>query len=113
MIPLYLLTLFSLVIIDATWLFSMGSMYKQWIGGLFAPGINYIPIVLFYLVYAVAVIFFVISPAIKSSTPLLTVFLTGAFFGLIAYAAYDLTNQATLRDWPWIVTFLLIGRQSV
>ena len=30
----------------------------------------------------------------------------GALFGLVAYATYDLTNQATMRDWPWRVTLV-------
>ena len=33
-------------------------------------------------------------------------FWRGAVFGLTAYGTYDLTNQATLRDWPTIVTII-------
>jgi uncharacterized membrane protein len=29
---------------------------------------------------------------------------SGALLGLVAYGTYDLTNQATLKDWPWVVT---------
>jgi uncharacterized membrane protein len=47
-------------------------------------------------------VFFVISPSHRSRDALLR----GAFFGLVAYATYDLTNQATLRDWPWHVTLV-------
>ena len=50
--------------------------------------------------------FFVISPAMKQGTSLLNIFLYGALFGLVAYATYDLTNHATMRDWPLHVTLL-------
>ena len=35
--------------------------------------------------------------------------MTGAFFGLVAYATYDLTNQAVIRDWPVVVTVIDLG----
>jgi uncharacterized membrane protein len=31
---------------------------------------------------------------------------SGAVFGLVAYASYDLTNQATLRVWPTHLTLI-------
>jgi uncharacterized membrane protein len=30
----------------------------------------------------------------------------GAFFGLVTYATYDLTNLATLKDFPLLVTIV-------
>jgi uncharacterized membrane protein len=45
-------------------------------------------------------------PGIKSGHALFSVFLAGALFGLVAYATYDLTNHATLRDWPLVVTLI-------
>lgn len=33
-------------------------------------------------------------------------FAWGALFGLIAYATYDLTNLATIKDWPLLVTII-------
>jgi uncharacterized membrane protein len=38
---------------------------------------------------------------------------TGALFGLVAYRTYDLTNQATLRDWPVWLTVLDMGWGTV
>jgi uncharacterized membrane protein len=60
------------------------------------------PAVLFYLLYVAGLVYFVMLPASRSRDALLR----GALFGLIAYATYDLTNQATLRDWPWQVTLV-------
>ncbi len=51
---------------------------------------------LFYLVYGVGLVSFVVLPAPR----VLDAMARGALFGLVAYATYDLTNQATLRDWP-------------
>jgi uncharacterized membrane protein len=58
------------------------------------------PAVLFYLLYGAALVYFVILPARSTREALQR----GAFFGLVAYATYDLTNQATLIGWPWQVT---------
>lgn len=105
-ILLYLGTLISLLAIDSVWLFSMGAQYRTWLSGLFAPAISWAPVLVFYPLYALGLVFFVISPALRKGVPWWSVLLTGLFFGLIAYAAYDLTNQATLKDWPLIVTIV-------
>ena len=102
----YFLTLISLVVIDSIWLFSMGGHYKRWLAAHFAPSVQYPPIIIFYFLYALGVLFFVIAPALKNGTGFLQIFLTGAFFGLIAYGAYDFTNQATLTNWPTYVTII-------
>ena len=102
----YIITLITIAIIDSAWLFSMGSKYKTWLGHLFADNVNFIPAVIFYLIYTFGIMFFVVSPALKQGTSLLNIFLYGALFGLVAYATYDLTNHATLRDWPLHVTLL-------
>ncbi len=61
-----------------------------------------VPALIFYLLYAAGIVYFVVRPA--SGEPTLNIFLIGAFFGLCAYAAYDLTNQATIEGWPVAVT---------
>ena len=55
---------------------------------------------------SVDVLYFVSIPLYTSGAKLMTVFLTGALFGLVAYATYDLTNQATVKNWPMIVTLV-------
>ncbi|MEN9622209.1 MAG: hypothetical protein RLZZ67_643 [Candidatus Parcubacteria bacterium] len=103
---LYIYTILSLAVIDAVWLFSTGAQYKKWLGHLFADTVNFVPAIIFYLIYTFGVVFFVVSPAVKNSTGLLTVLLSGAILGLVAYGTYDLTNHATMRDWPLVVTLL-------
>ncbi len=98
--------LIPLAILDAIWLFSMGpTFYKKFLGHLTSTAATpWLPIVLFYLLYAVGITVFVALPALRANTSYISVFLLGALLGLVAYGAYDFTNQATLRDWPVIVT---------
>ncbi len=102
----YIITLITIAIIDVGWLFSMGSKYRTWLDHLFADSVNFVPAVIFYLIYTFGLVFFVIFPAMKQGTSLLNIFLYGALFGLVAYATYDLTNHATMRDWPLLVTII-------
>ncbi|MCF7865378.1 MAG: DUF2177 family protein [Candidatus Pacebacteria bacterium] len=107
---LYILTLFVLSIFDITWLYTMGAQYKVWLGHLFAPTVNFVPAVIFYLLYTLGVVYFVIAPAIAKGSTLSNglwgVLLSGLLFGLICYATYDLTNHATMLRWPTIVTIV-------
>lgn len=61
--------------------------------------------VVFYLIFIAAMVFFVISPAVEKQS-LLYALGAGAFFGLVTYATYDLTNLATLKDWPLSITVI-------
>jgi len=103
---LYIYTFLSIVFIDSIWLFSTGSEYKKWLSHLFADKVSFIPVVLFYFLYSFGVVYFVTGPSIQNNYSNLKIFFIGAFLGLIAYSAYDLTNQATLRDWPVVVTVI-------
>lgn len=87
--------------LDAVWLSTMAErLYRPAIGHLARDGFDPLPAGAFYVVYLVGVIVFCVLPSPRVRDALLR----GALFGLVAYATYDLTNQATLRDWPWRVT---------
>lgn len=60
---------------------------------------------MFYLFFVAALIFFVVDPAVVKGS-WFNALLFGAFFGFICYATYDLTNQATIKDWPLLVTIV-------
>lgn len=102
----YITTLVTLGVIDAVWLFSTAGFYKTKLGHLFADKPNLIPAVIFYLIYTAGLVHFVINPALKSGFNWMQILGAGAFFGLIAYATYDLTNNATMKDWPVLITVL-------
>lgn len=87
--------------LDAAWLTTMGSrLYQPTIGHLMRPEVDWIAAGLFYVVYIGGLLGFAVAPSASVGEAARR----GAAFGLVAYATYDLTNQATLRDWPWMVT---------
>lgn len=89
-----------MVALDMLWLGVIAKpMYQQGIGHLMAETPDIGVAVVFYLLYALGVVIFAVSPQHKGSTWANTLIM-GALFGFFAYATYDLTNLATLRQWP-------------
>lgn len=105
----YLLTLVPFVALDALWLGLIApQFYRAQIGHLMAEQVYWPAAVLFYALFIAGMVFFVTGAAIRSGD-LRQSLVRGAFFGFITYATYDLTNQATLRDWPLLVTVVDIA----
>ncbi len=90
--------------LDMVWLgVAAKSFYTKQIGFLMTPKVNWVAAILFYMLFLVGLVVFVIAPAVeKDSWSQALIF--GAFFGLVTYATYDLTNLATLKDWPLALT---------
>ena len=85
--------------IDMLWLGVIAKpLYQQGIGHLMADRPNLWAAALFYLLYPAGLVLFAVMP--NTASPWALTALMGAAFGLFAYATYDLTNLATLRDWP-------------
>ncbi len=102
----YLLALAIFFLIDMVWLGLVAkNFYRGQLGELLSPKVNWAAAILFYLLFIAGLQFFVIAPALRAGDPLQALW-QGALFGLIAYATYDLTNLATLRDWPLPVTLV-------
>jgi uncharacterized membrane protein len=105
-IKLYLIALPVFFAIDMVWLGLVAkNFYRSQVGFLMKSDINWTAAILFYLLFIVGLVLFVITPAIEKGS-WTHALLFGAFFGLIAYATYDLTNLATLKDWPLLVTIV-------
>ena len=103
-VTLYLITLAVFFVIDMIWLGVVAKdFYRKHLGTMLSPKVNWAAALLFYLVFIVGLLIFVIRPALAQGEPLKALLL-GALFGLISYATYDLSNLATLKDWPIIVT---------
>ena len=103
---MYLTALSIFLVLDGLWLGLIAkTFYAKQIGFLFKTDINWIAALIFYLMFIVALIIFVINPAIEKSS-LTHAIVFGALFGLITYATYDLTNLATLKGWPVLVTIV-------
>lgn len=103
-IKLYAIAFFVFFAIDMLWLGLIArNFYREQLGALIAPNVNWAAAIIFYLVFIAGLVLFVISPAIdKNSWTHALIF--GALFGFICYATYDLTNLATLKGWPVAVT---------
>lgn len=103
----YVASLASLAALDAVWLKSTyQALYQPRLGHLFAAAPSWLPIILFYLLYAAGVVFFATLPALRENAPLWRAFVAGAALGLVAYGTYDLTNQATMKAWPAVITVI-------
>ena len=103
-LKLYLVTLFAFFAIDMLWLGVVArTFYRKYLGFLLAPSPNWTAAIIFYLLFIVGILVFVVVPDLKEDS-LRSTLLRAALFGLITYATYDLTNLATVKDWPVIVT---------
>lgn len=91
---------------DLLWLGVVAKdFYQSGLSGLLAASPNWLAAGLFYLVFLAGLTYFATYPAYKARS-MKQVILAGALFGFFAYATYDLTNWATLKDWPVSVTFI-------
>ena len=105
-LPLYLLTFFVFFLVDIVWLGMVSkNIYSKYLGHLMSPNVNWVAAIVFYLLFIGGLVFFVIQPALLKES-LQYAILVGGFFGLIAYGTYDLTNLATLKDWPIMITVI-------
>jgi len=100
----YASTAIVFLALDAIWLTTMADrLYRPALGRLMLDRFEVLPALAFYAVYLVGVVVFAVMPGLESRRWTSALGL-GALLGFVAYATYDLTNQATLRDWPWRVT---------
>lgn len=100
---MYLIAFIIFIAVDAIWLGLVApKFYKANIGHLMAEKPNFVAAGIFYLIFIVGVVFFNYSAIIEKDFS--KALLAGAVFGFMTYATYDLTNLATLRDWPIMVT---------
>jgi uncharacterized membrane protein len=99
-LKLYLLTVPVFFAIDLVWLGVVAKgLYQKNLSHLLSPTVNWPAALLFYLMYIVGILLFAVRPALEADS-VAKAALWGALFGFFTYATYDLTNLATLRDWP-------------
>ncbi|MGD2155027.1 MAG: DUF2177 family protein [Gemmatimonadales bacterium] len=103
LVQTYAVSLAAFLILDFAWLGLIArGFYRQQLGHLLSPDVRWSAAVVFYLIFVAGVVVFAVLPAVERGS-LGRALLLGGFFGLVAYAAYDLTNLATLRDFPTLV----------
>ncbi len=100
----YLSVAITFVAVDMIWLRTMAEkLYRPVLGDMLRPEPNLAPAAMFYLLYPVGLIVFAVLPAHDEGSAL-RAFISGLTFGCFTYATYDLTNQATLRNWSTTLT---------
>lgn len=96
----------TMAVLDAIWLATMADrLYRPVIGSIMADKPDMRPAIVFYLLYVFGIVFLAVLPGLREGS-LSRTLTTAAVFGLVAYATYDLTNQATLRVWSTQLTLI-------
>ena len=101
----YLAIVATMMVLDLVWIGGVARpLYNRGIGHLMAEQPNFVAAAAFYLLYAAGLMAFVVLPRAAGDWPMAAAW--GALFGFMAYMTYDLTNLATLRDWPLGLSFI-------
>ena len=101
---LYFITLAIGFVIDLVWLGVMNSrFYKPKLAGLMSDKVNWLPGIMFYVLFVFGLLALVVIPAFNNES-WLSAMLMGGLLGMIAYGTYDLTNLASIKNWPVPVT---------
>ncbi len=102
----FLIALLVFFLIDIVWLgFIAKDLYQKEIGALLKKNVNWIAAIIFYFIFIGGLVFFALRPAIQDVSFSIAL-LHGGMYGFIAYATYDLTNLATMKDWPLKITII-------
>jgi len=109
----YLLTFIVFLMIDMLWLGVIAkNIYQKYLGNFLTDNVNWAAAFIFYLIFVVGISIFAVYPAINRGSVYHAI-LMGALFGFFTYATYDLTNLATLKDWPLTIVIIDIIWGSV
>ena len=105
----YFATALVFLAIDFIWLSQVArGFYFERLGDLLLDKPNMGAAVVFYSVYVIGIVFFAVVPALRTDSAAMAL-IYGALFGFFAYATYDMTNYATLRNWPLVVSLVDIA----
>ncbi len=105
----YLGTTLVFFAIDLIWLGVIAKgLYQRELGNFLSPQVNWTAAIVFYLLFIIGIFIFCIIPAAEQ-TSIWKALILGMLFGGFTYATYDLTNLATLKDWPLKIVFIDIA----
>jgi uncharacterized membrane protein len=102
-VKLYAMAVPVFFVVDMIWLGLVAKgFYQKQLGHLLSEKVNWVAAAGFYLVFIAGILLFAVHPALeKNSAGKAALF--GALFGLMTYATYDMTNLATMKEWPIVV----------
>ncbi|MFR3684749.1 MAG: DUF2177 family protein [Enterococcus sp.] len=95
----------SFLVLDLLWLLVFARRMYQDNWGHLMGETKIVPAVIFYVIYLIGILFFIVNPALEKGS-LFYAIAAGGFLGLLCYGTYDLTNMATLNNWPAMVTIV-------
>lgn len=99
-IKLYLIAVIVFFVVDMLWLGLIArNFYRHNLEGIISPEVNWYAAIAFYLIYIAGIVLFAIVPAFREAS-LARALVWGALYGFFTYATYDLTNMATIKQWP-------------
>lgn len=102
---IYILTVPVFFAIDLIWLGLVAkNFYQSQLGYLLGP-VNWTAAIIFYLLYIIGIVVFAIIPGLEAGS-FNRALILGALFGFMAYATYELTNYALIKDWPFTVVWV-------
>lgn len=100
---LYVIATLIFFAMDMLWLGLVAkNFYREKLSFIFTGDVRWGAAIIFYLIYIGGIMYFAIWPGLTGGS-WQTALLNGALFGLMCYATYDLTNMATIKQWPLIV----------
>ncbi len=103
---MYLISFLVFIVIDLIWLGIIAkNLYSKYLGYLMTDNINWFSAFIFYMIFIFGILIFVLNPALEKNS-LYHSIIFGALFGFVTYATYDLTNLATVKDWPLTITII-------
>jgi len=99
-IKLYFSSAVVFFTLDMIWIGLVArSFYRAHIGSLLRNDVNWPSAIIFYLIFIAGIEYFAILPSVAKGSACHAA-IAGALFGLVTYATYDLTNYATMKDFP-------------
>lgn len=104
-LKLYLAMVPVFFVVDMLWLGVIAAeFYQEQIGHLLSPRVDWVAALAFYLLFIAGIQYFAVLPGLAAGRVRVAAF-NGALFGFFTYMTYELTNRATLPDWPLVLVF--------
>ena len=105
-LKLFSVSLLTFLILDAIWLgFVARNFYAKHLALYLTENVIWLSAIIFYIIFNIGLLVFVILPSIeKNSYSVLIIY--SLLYGIVTFATYDLTNYATIKNWPLIVTIV-------
>lgn len=106
MLRSFLFAMLAFTVLDLFWLGYLGKrLYEKFLGHHMRAQTDWLAAILFYFIFLAGLVYFVVLPAQTSSQAVVR----GAFFGLVTYGTYELTNRAVIQNWPWPIVAIDIA----